>query len=146
MTLRELGARMLMVQEEERRRVARELHDDFSQRLALLAIDLEQLSHQPPATRQEWTSRLQSMWSRTQELTTDVHQLSYQLHPSKLEDLGLVMALRGYCNQISKQAKLAVKFSDYNVPRQIPREIALCLYRIAQEALRNVIKHSGSKT
>lgn len=145
-TLRELGARMLMAQEEERRRVARELHDDFSQRLALLAIDLEQLAQRPPATRQDWESRVRSMWSQTQELTSDVHRLSHQLHPSKLEDLGLVTAVRSYCHELSKQTKLTVKFSDANVPRSLPREIALCLYRIVQEALRNVIKHSGSKT
>lgn len=145
-TLRELGARMLMVQEEERRRVARELHDDFSQRLALLAIDLEQLAQRPPATRQDWDSRIRSMWSQTQELTSDIHRLSHQLHPSKLEDLGLVMAVRSYCHELSRQTKLEVKFSDGNVPRSLPREIALCLYRIVQEALRNVVKHSGSRS
>jgi len=144
--LRKLGVRMLMVQEEERRRVARELHDDFSQRLALLAIDLEQLAQRPPATKQDLDLRIRAMWSQTQELTSDIHRLSHQLHPSKLEDLGLVMAVRGYCHEISKQGKLTVEFSDDNVPQSLPREVALCLYRIVQEALRNVIKHSGSKT
>ncbi|HTS70916.1 MAG TPA: PAS domain S-box protein [Terriglobia bacterium] len=143
---RELGARMLMVQEEERRRVARELHDDFSQRLALLAIDLEQLAQRPEATRQEWTQRLQAMWAQTQELTTDIHRLSYQLHPSKLEDLGLVAAVRGYCHELSRQGGLEVKFSSANVPPCLPKEIALCIYRVVQEALRNVVKHSGAKT
>ena len=144
--MRELGARMLMVQEEERRRIARELHDDFSQRLALLAIDLEQLSQQPPATRQEWTATLQTMWSQTQELTSDVHRLSHQLHPAKLEELGLVMAVRSFCSEVSRQATVVVKFSDGNVPRFLPEGVSLCLYRIVQEALRNIVKHSGSKT
>ncbi|MEJ2008937.1 MAG: ABC transporter substrate binding protein, partial [Acidobacteriota bacterium] len=144
--LRKLGVRMLMVQEEERRRMARELHDDFSQRLALLAIDLEQLAQRPPATRQDWDTRIRAMWSQTQELTSDIHRLSHQLHPSKLEDLGLVMAVRSYCHEISKQGKLTVEFSDDNVPRPLPREVALCVYRIVQEALRNVLKHSGSST
>lgn len=144
--LRKLGARMLTVQEEERRRVARELHDDFSQRLALLAIDLERLTQRPPATKQDWDSRIRSMWSQTQELTSDVHRLSHQLHPSKLEELGLVTTVRSYCRELSKQTKLKVEFSDANIPRSLPGETALCLYRIVQEALRNVIKHSGSRT
>jgi PAS domain S-box-containing protein len=143
---RELGARILLVQEEERRRVARELHDDFSQRLALLAIDLEQLAQRPPSAGHEWSARLESMWSQTQELTSDLHRLSYQLHPSKLEDLGLVTAVRSYCHGLRKQAGLEVRFSDANVPRALPKEISLCLYRIVQEALHNVVKHSGVKT
>jgi PAS domain S-box-containing protein len=145
-TVREVGLRMLLAQEEERRRVARELHDDFSQRLALLAIDLEQLAQRPAATKHDWAGRVQSMWSQTQELTVDIHRLSRQLHPSKLEDMGLVMAVRSYCHEISKQAKVAVEFRHEDVPRALPKEISLCLYRIVQEALRNVIKHSGSKT
>jgi PAS domain S-box-containing protein len=144
--LREIGARILLVQEEERRRVARELHDDFSQRLALLAIDLEQLAQRPPSAGHEWSARLESMWSQTQELTSDLHRLSYQLHPSKLEDLGLVTAVRSYCHGLLKQAGLEVRFSDANVPRVLPKEISLCLYRIVQEALHNVVKHSGVKT
>ena len=144
--LREMGVRMLMVQEEERRRVARELHDDFSQRLALIAIDLEQLTQQPPATRQDWNSRIRGLWSQTQELTSDIHRLSHWLHPSKLEDLGLVAAVRSYCKELSRQKTLLVEFSDGDVPRSLPGETALCLYRVVQESLRNVIKHSGSKT
>jgi signal transduction histidine kinase len=144
--VKELGARMLMVQEAERRRVARELHDDFSQRLALLAIDLEQLSQQSTGNRPEWGRRLRAMWSQTQELTSDIHRLSHQLHPAKLEDLGLVMAVRSFCNEVARQTNVAVEFSDVNVPRFLPSEISLCLYRIVQEALRNVVKHSGSKT
>jgi len=145
-TLRDLGSRMLMVQEDERRRVARDLHDDFSQRLALLAIDLEQLAQRPPATRHEWSARIQAMWAQTQELTSDVHRLSHQLHPSKLEDLGLVMAVRSHCAELSKQAGVSVRFLHAGVPRSVPGDVALCLYRIVQESLRNVVKHSGSET
>ena len=144
--LRELGARLLMAQETERRRVARELHDDFSQRLALLAIDLERLAQRPPARQEEWRARIQAMWSRTQELTNDIHRLSYQLHPSKLENLGLVAAIRSYCRELSRQAGIEVKFSDADFPRDLPKEISLCVFRIVQEALGNVVKHSGSKT
>jgi PAS domain S-box-containing protein len=143
--LREIGLRILMAQEEERRRVARELHDDFSQRLALLAIDLEELAQEMPATKQDWTGRLKSMWAHTQELTTDIHRLSRQLHPSKLEDLGLVMAVRSYCREISQQTKLKIDFVHRDVPQALPPAISLCLYRIVQETLRNVVKHSGSK-
>ena len=141
--LHELGARLLMVQEEERRRIARELHDDFSQRLALLAIDLEQLAQRAPAGEREWGARLGMLWFQTQELTADLHRLSYQLHPSKLEDLGLVEAVRSYCHGLSRQAALKVNFSDADVPRLLPNDISLCIYRVIQEALHNVVKHSG---
>jgi len=141
--LHELGARLLMVQEEERRRIARELHDDFSQRLALLAIDLEQLAQRAPPAAHEWSARLDMLWSQTQELTADLHRLSYQLHPSKLDDLGLVEAVRSYCHGLARQAGLKVKFSDADVPRLLPNDISLCIYRVIQEALRNVVKHSG---
>ena len=143
---REIGKRMVMAQEEERRRLARELHDDFSQRLALLAIDLEQLLKKPPASTEEWIAQVRAMSSQTQELTIDIHHVSHQLHPSKLEDVGLVAALRGYCREFSKQAGLDVQFSSADVPRALPKEISLCIYRIAQEALRNVAKHSGAKS
>ena len=141
--LHELGARLLMVQEEERRRIARELHDDFSQRLALLAIDLEQLAQRTPAAAHEWSARLDMLWSQTQELTADLHRLSYQLHPSKLEDLGLVEAVRSYCHGLFRQAGLKVNFSHSDVPRMLPNDVSLCVYRVVQEALHNVVKHSG---
>lgn len=144
--LRELGMRMLMVQEEERRHVARELHDDFSQRLALVAIDLEQLALRPPTTKKDWINHIRALLSQTQELSSDIHRLSHMLHPSRLEELGLVAAVRCYCRELLKQAQLRVEFCDDNVPPRLPREIALCLYRIVQESLRNIIKHSGAKT
>jgi signal transduction histidine kinase len=86
------------------------------------------------------------MLSQTQELAVDVHQISHQLHPSKLEHLGLVKTVRSHCQEITRETKVAVGFSDENVPQLLSLETALSLYRIVQEALRNVIKHSGSKT
>jgi signal transduction histidine kinase len=145
-TERAPGARMLLVLDEERRRVARELHADFSQRLALLAIDLEQLAGSPPKSRPEWDDRLRTMCSRTQDLASDAHRLSHQLHPSNLENLGLVAAVRSYCREITRQTNVAVGFSEANPSGSLPSEVQLALYRILQEALRNVIKHSGSKT
>jgi PAS domain S-box-containing protein len=145
-SLRELGAHLLVAQESERRRLARELHDDFSQRLALLTIDLEQLVEELAASEPDLKGRIQAMWSQALELTSDIHRLSRQLHPSKLDVLGLVEAVRSYCYELSRQAGIDVKFSAADVPRDLPKEISLCIYRILQEALGNVVKHSGAKT
>ncbi len=144
--LLELSARLIGALEEERSRIARELHDDFSQRLALLSVDLELLRAQPPDSSENFSQCLESPLQRTKELASDIHRLSYQLHPSALEQLGLVAAIRAYCKELSGQHELHIEFAHHEVPRQLPENVALCLYRIVQEALRNVIKHSGAQT
>ncbi len=139
-----LSGRLITVQEEERRYIARELHDDVSQRLALIAIELEQLCANPPvssATLQETVTR---SLRQLGDISTDIHQLSYRLHPSKLDHLGLVAAVAAFCRELGKQKKMQIEFVDHNVPRGIPEEIALCFYRVAQEALQNVVRHSGA--
>jgi signal transduction histidine kinase len=142
-SLRELSSRLIVAQEQERHRIARELHDDLSQRLALLAIELEQLSAQPSPSDAELSRRSRALWQKTSEIAADLHRVSHQLHPTKLEALGLVPAINGFCQELWRQHHLQVRFAHQNVPRTIPREVALCLYRIVQEALHNVIKHSG---
>jgi PAS domain S-box-containing protein len=144
--LRDISGRMIQTQEEERRRVARELHDDVSQRLALVAIDLEQMAQSPPTSQGELASRIQGIWSLTQEVCSDLHRLSRQLHPSKLEDLGLVAAVRSHCQEVEKRGTLRVAFAYHDVPRSVPPDVALCLYRVVQESLRNIVKHSGAKS
>jgi signal transduction histidine kinase len=141
--LRELSRRLIAAQEQERHRIARELHDDLSQRLALLAMELEQLSMQPALSAAELSLRSKALWQKTSEIAADLHRVSHQLHPTKLEALGLVPAINGFCQELWRQHHLQVRFAHHNVPRTIPRDVALCLYRIVQEALHNVIKHSG---
>ena len=142
--LHEVGGRLLTVQEEERRRVARELQDELSQQLALLASELEQLSVDYPELRGDVSQRLVALSKRATTISGDAYRLSHQLHPSKLEALGLVASLRSYCREVSEQQKIHVSFTHADVPASIPMDISLCIYRIVQEALRNVARHSGA--
>ena len=143
-SLIELSGRLIQGQEEERTRLARELHDDFSQRLALLSIKLEEVGRQlaPPAPASG--KQLQDLWQQTRDIGTDLHRLSHQLHPSQLEALGLVPAVRSFCADLAKQKRLHIEFECQGIPQEPAPEVALCLYRIAQEGLQNVSKHSGT--
>ena len=143
--LRLLTGKLLQAQELERRRIARELHDDLNQSLALLSVELEVLRQAPPESMTHLSGRLQALSSKVKQLSSSVHGLSHQLHPSKLEQLGLVAALGSLCKELSQTQGLPIEFAAEGVPDGLPADAALCLYRIAQEALGNVIKHSGGK-
>jgi signal transduction histidine kinase len=143
--LRALGGRLITAQEEERSRVARELHDDLNQRMALLSIELEQLSQRVPAAQDDFRESIQNVWARAQEISAEIHRVSYQLHPSKLDHLGLVAATRSLCNELAKHHEIEIAFREKGCDGPLPKEITLCLFRIVQEALRNVIKHSGAR-
>jgi PAS domain S-box-containing protein len=143
-SLQEVNGRLIDAQEEERRRIARELHDDFNQRLALLAIGLERLS-QTLGPDSAGTGQVSDLCRLTQDIASDIHRLSHRLHPSKLEHLGLVPAIRGLCREFSEQYATQIEFVHRNVPALIAKESALCLFRVAQEALSNTVKHSGVK-
>ena len=142
--LRELIGHLLASQEEERRRLACALHDDFSQQLALLAIDLEQLRLQPPSSPTELTSRLQELSERTNGLSSRVYNLSDELRPAKLEALGLFATLLGHCEEVSDEHGVTVTFAHQGREDALPEAVALCIYRITQEALDLVIQHSGA--
>ncbi|MCZ6773645.1 MAG: PAS domain S-box protein [Proteobacteria bacterium] len=144
--LRRLSARLISAQEDERSRIARELHDDFNQRLALLAVDLERIHDGLPDSQEDLADGLASLLQRTKELASDVHRLSHQLHPSILQHLGLVTAAKTFCKEISEQHDIHIELAHHVVPRMLPSDVALCLYRIIQEAIRNVIKHSGANS
>jgi signal transduction histidine kinase len=139
----ELSGHLINAQEEERSRLARELHDDVTQRLALLAID---------AGRQERTqagsaggSAMRMMREGLVRLSEDVHALSYRLHPSILEDLGLIEALKSECERFSRTCSIRLEANAGDIPERLPRDVALCLFRIAQEGLRNIARHAGAK-
>jgi len=144
-SLEELSGRLITAQEEERTRIARELHDDFSQRLALQGIGLAQLLKMLPESDVEERVKVQELLKRVQDISSDMHSLSHQLHSSKLEHVGLVPALMGLCQEVSKEYKIQVEFTDRGVSSEIPKDVALCLFRVAQEALGNVAKHSRAK-
>lgn len=143
--LKELSGRLIHAQEEERRRIARELHDDVNQRLALLAIGLQQLDQRLSGSADNTRPHVQGMSKLLTEISSDVQRLSHQLHTSKLEHLGLVAALGGLCRELSKQHAIQIDFLHRHVPKSIPKDSALCLFRIAQEALRNMGKHSSAR-
>jgi signal transduction histidine kinase len=132
-----LSGRLLTVHEDERRRLARELHDDVTQRLARLAIDAARLeSGQTPSSQQP------TVHTDLVRLSDDVHALSYRLHPSILDDLGLEEALKAECEQVARQGDVRVDVDVQTVPSKLPQDVALCIFRVAQEALRNVIRHA----
>jgi len=142
---RDLSGRLIHAQEEQQMQLARDLHDDLSQSLALLSIELEMFGRSQPADGGHISARMQEFSAQVKQLSSEVHRLSHELHPAKLEQLGLVAALRGFCKEFAVAHALAIKFADPSVVRAVPEDTALCLYRIAQEALHNVVKHSGAK-
>ena len=141
--LRQLTARLLHAQEEERRRIAREMHDDWTQRLASLGIDAARLERHFDAP-EVGLPLLHAIQQQLMSLSEDVHALSRQLHPSILDDLGLVEALRSECAAFARREEIGVDYCPEELPATVPSEVALCLYRVAQEALRNVAKHAAA--
>ncbi|HEY1307848.1 MAG TPA: ATP-binding protein [Vicinamibacterales bacterium] len=139
---RVLAGRVIVTQEAERQRIARELHDDLSQKIALLNIDVSQLVHELPF--REYRDRLEKLSSQAKEIATDLYGLSHELHPSRLQTLGLVESMRLLCHDVSQQHNLTIAFSESHLPNSVDPSVSLCLYRITQEALHNVVKHSQS--
>ena len=140
--LRGLAGRLIYAQEEERRHLARELHDDLAQRLAVLAIDvgrIEQHLMDPPAPVRE---ELREMKDGIIRISQDVHSVSRQLHPSILDDLGLIKAVESECSSVSRREGIEIAFNHENIPRFIAKDVSLSLYRIIQEGLRNISKHA----
>jgi PAS domain S-box-containing protein len=137
-----MSGRLITAQEEERTRIARELHDDLSQRMAVLQISLEQFKQGMPEIPQKASQQLLNIAEMASEVSSDIHSMSYQLHPARLELLGLVASLKGFCGEFSEQHQIDVQFLHRNIPGRLPKDVSLCLYRITQEALQNVVKHS----
>jgi PAS domain S-box-containing protein len=137
-----LSGKLINAQEKERARLARELHDDLSQSIALLSIQLATLRNQPKDLAYV-KNQLNQFVSDVERLSVDVHRISHELHPSRLT-LGLETALRGFCRELSAAHPLEIDFEAENLPRDLPKDISLCLFRVTQESLQNVIKHSGA--
>jgi len=139
--IRDLGGRLLNAQESERSHIARELHDDIGQQVALLSIDLEML-------RASGTSPVDGpadeALTRAQALAKSVHDLSHRLHPARLRLVGLVAAIRGLQQEMSR-ADASIAFTHHDVPSTLPPEITLTVFRIVQEALQNALKYSGAR-
>ena len=142
-SLLSMNHRMIEAQEQERTRIARELHDDICQRLAVVALVLDQLKHGPPDWPAEVRSRTGELWKQATEITADLQSLSHELHSSKLEILGLAGAMRGFCYEFGEEQKAEIVFQTHDLPSPLPSDISLCLFRVLQEALHNSAKHSG---
>ena len=140
----ELGGRLINAQENERRRIARDLHDGLSQTLALISVELEMFGQEPPAQTGAIAGRMQEFSGELKSLASEVHRLAHDLHPSKLDQLGLTAAVRGFCKELAVAHEIAIEFEPGDVPPALPDDVSLCLYRITQEALQNVVKHSGA--
>jgi two-component system sensor histidine kinase UhpB len=140
--VRELAGRLIAAQEMERARIARDMHDDFNQQLAALSISISTLRQRGPLEQKELDHVLRVLQERTVALTEKVRHFSHDLHPGMLDHLGLVSALRAHCVQFSEQHRLNVAFEADEDFGAISRDVAVCLYRIVQEGLRNIVTHA----
>lgn len=141
--LEKIGGQLIEAQEEERSRIARELHDDICQRLALLSMELEQANRGSNGSSGPPNPKIEEIRRHCSEIAIDVQALSHKLHSSKLDYLGVVAAIRSFCREFCQQYDVSVEFADENVPSFLPRDVSLSLFRVTQEALHNALKHSG---
>ncbi len=137
--IQQLAGRLITAHEDERRRLARELHDDLTQRLARLAIDAGRMENVLDAPE-----GMRLLREDLVRLSEDVHALSYRLHPSVLDDLGLVEALKAECDRVARAGALRVQVDAHDVPHALPSAASLCLFRVAQEALNNTARHANA--
>jgi PAS domain S-box-containing protein len=142
--LRALTGRMMTAQDDERRRIARDLHDDLSQKLAFLAMDMGKLANKESS--EGFVSEVRPLQMRAADAAMTVRKISHQLHPSVLDDIGLEAALEQYCEEFESRTGISTQFTSKNVPDPLRKEIASSLYHIAQECLRNAAKHSKTET
>ena len=143
--LQSLTGRLILGQEVERRRLARELHDDLSQRLAALAIEVGKTETRIKDEQDPILKHLRGIRDQAIQIAADVHNLSRQLHPSILEDLGLTKAVESECTRFSIREGIEVTFNAENIPATLPRDVSLSIYRIVQESLNNIAKHACAR-
>jgi len=140
--LSNVNRKLIEAQEQERSRIARELHDDVAQRLALLAFDVEELvAH--TTTAPPLHDKSVALRDRVSELATDVQALSHELHSPKLQLLGITSAIRDFSEEAARHQNAMVDFDAHDVPEHVPPDISLCLFRVVQEGVHNAVKHSG---
>jgi signal transduction histidine kinase len=142
--LKDVSRYLISTAEQERRRVARELHDDVNQKMALLSIELDRLQSDSTFLHSTFKERLANLLRGAHEISSDISRVSHELHSSALEFLGLVPALRRLCRDFSEHHNTRVNFTATELPAQASSELSLCLFRITQECLTNVARHSGA--
>ena len=140
--LASVSGKLIEAQEQERSRIGRELHDDIGQRLALLAIELQEIHNDPlilPGVR----SRTGEIQKQISEIAADIQSLSHELHSAKLQYLGIAPAMRGFCREFGEQQRVEVDFQTHDLPGPLSADTSLCFFRVLQESLHNAVKHSG---
>jgi len=137
------SCRLIEAQEKERAWIARELHDDINQRVALVSVTLESLKLGLPSSEVQARCRLEETKQQVKDLGNDVQALSHRLHSSKLDYLELATACRGFCNELSERQSIEIEFASDKVPKNQSKEISLCLFPLLREALHNAVKYSG---
>ena len=143
--LSSVSRRLLQAQEAERARIARDLHDDIGQRLALLLLGFDEFRRSSPDQPGERRDHLDALRRQTGEIAADIQALAHELHSSKVQLLGIVAAMSAFCSESSVRQNVEVDFSHQGVPASVPPDIALCLFRVLQEALRNAVRHSSAR-
>jgi signal transduction histidine kinase len=141
--LSSVSRRLIEAQEAERTRIARELHDDIDQRIAMVAVRLKTLKRGLPASEIETIRSIEEACVEVSGLEKDIQALSRRLHSSKLEYLGVEAASAAFCSELSEKQNVKIHFRADDIPEDLPYEISLCLYRVLQEAVHNAVKHSG---
>jgi PAS domain S-box-containing protein len=140
--LASVGGRLIKAQEQERLRIARELHDDINQRLAILHVELANLAGGHPVSAKNLHEAVEELQTRIADVSSGIQAISHRLHSSKLEYLGLVPASRSFCREIAELHKVKIDFKADSVQQSVPYDISLTLFRVLQESLQNAIKHS----
>lgn len=141
-----LAGELIKTQETERRHVALELHEDVNQKLAALSIALSMLERELPGPTESVREKVGTLQQRTAALIDDVRHLSRELHPTGIEHVGVAAGLKSLCQDFGKKEDISIQVETDNSPVEVPLDIALCLYRVAEESLRNIQRHSGAKT
>jgi PAS domain S-box-containing protein len=139
--LADVSRRLIQAQEQERVRIARELHDHVNQLISMLAIDLNKLG-QHPVSASELKTSLDALALRLSDISGEVQAISHRLHSSKLEYLGLVAASKSFCKEVTERQNVSIEFRSAGVPSGMPQDVSLTVFRVLQEALQNAIKHS----
>jgi PAS domain S-box-containing protein len=140
--LEKVSGQLIEAQEKERSRLARELHDDICQRLAMISLKIEKATK---GGHVSVVTQLEQIWQQCSTLAGDVQALSHELHPSILYNLGLATAVKSFCREVSEQQNAVVDYVASDIPNPLPREVSLSLFRVVQEALHNAVKYSGQK-
>ena len=143
--LSSVSQKLIEAHEEESSRIARELHDDVTQRLAIVSVRLGDLKRSPPVSVVDLQGEIGDLSQEIANLVADVQALSHTIHPPRLELLGLEAAAAGFCTELSTRHGVTIDVQFENIPKALPRDVSLCLYRVLQEALQNVVKHSVSR-